>query len=743
MLNRRLCLLGLTSTFLGCAASDIDTNASAIAIAGDWVPPAATLARSNPQHVTVTDPPAITGTCDSTCPNNVWGLCRDMGCTGLMPGTLELQRYIQGRWNFVGAGGNYSCRRNSNPASCNYLSVHSVGRAIDLMIPTIGGDADNTAGDAVANWLIENAEYIGIQRVIWDGKYWNGSRVNNHFSDISDTRCGARYCTDHHVNHIHAELSVEGASRRTRFFTMGAPPMTCPVVCYGNAAVRADCSFTDCAAMGQVCVPDPPRCASSETPASVRNPAVNIGAATLTGGLVRYQPVAPARLFDSRTPEASTQLRRSDGTMAGPLGPMREGTFSSFPGLPAGASGVWLNLAAVPLATPGFVSVFPTGTATNASIVNYTPPTPRANAVAVALGAGGGVTFRALTDSNLIGDLTGAFAPTGMGLRAITPTRVVDTRALAPLGANARVAVPVNAPMGARGVVASVAVIPRGTPGFLQAFPCDAMVPPTSNINFGAMGVVSNTVLSPIAGGQLCFQANTEVDVIVDVTGYLVDAGELSLQLVRPLRIVDTRQADSIYTGRLGGGQVIEVPIAAIPGLPADARAAVVNVTSVDSAQDGFFTVYPCGMNTPNTSSLNYQTGVVGGATVVSSLGTGKLCIYSLTRSHLIADLYGVWVPTPGSMPSGDPPPVMDMPEDPGMDDPDATPDLDATAPPSDARGNMTDARVINGGDGPMDPVPALPGCGCTTPATPSGPRGALAIFAAMALAMVGRRRKN
>lgn len=704
-------------TSLACSQAHTAVSTSAVTIAGDWSPPPQTMALSNPQFVSVVDPPRITGSCASTCPDNVWGgLCTDPGCSGLLPGIEELSRYIRGRWSQVGSGGDYACRRNSNPRACDSLSVHSVGRAVDLMITPIGGDADNTAGDPVANWLIENAEYIGVQRVIWDGKYWNGGRIDRHFSDIPDDICNGHYCIDHHVNHIHVELSVDGAHRRTRFFTAGAPPATCPVVCYGNAAVRADCTFVDCAAAGQVCVPDPPRCASTEAPAAARNAGAALPTATRLGGLTRFQPVAAARLFDTRAPESSTLLRRSDGASSGPLGPARTGTISAFPGVPGDATGVWMNVAAVPLTAPGFIAVYPAGSSTDTAAVNFAPPLPRANASAVARGAGGGVTFRASTDADLIVDMTGAFAPAGMGLRAAVPTRVYDSRATSPLAADARLAVTLPAPAGARGVVASVAVIPRGAPGFVRAFACDGAAPPTSNINHGATEVVNNTVITAISGAQLCFQSYAAVDLTVDVTGYLVDAGELSLQLVNPLRVMDTRSPTSIYTGRLGAGQIVEVPVLSIGGLPADARSALLNITTVEPGDDGFVTAFPCGSATPATSSLNYTRGQVRGAAVVSALGGGRLCLFSRARTHLVVDLLGVWVPTPGAPASESLAPPPEAVEEPVMPSADAgaPPPPDVVVPPADVTAPLADVTA------PPADVTALPADATAPPADAS-----------------------
>ncbi len=215
--SRWLAAAALLLATAGCVGEPLGVSQEALAVPGAWDPPARTRAISDPQRVEVTEPPAVLplGRCTSTDP---WeGTCSHPACTRAHPGTTELDAYIRATWPHVRAGGTYSCRRNSNPSSTEYLSVHSVGRAIDLMITEVGGDADNSAGDPVANWLIENAEYIGVQRVIWDGIYWNGSRRNDHFRPITGS-------ASRHTNHIHVELSEEGAARLTRFFMEGPPP---------------------------------------------------------------------------------------------------------------------------------------------------------------------------------------------------------------------------------------------------------------------------------------------------------------------------------------------------------------------------------------------------------------------------------------------------------------------------------------------------------------------------------------
>jgi hypothetical protein len=141
------------------------------------------------------------------------------------------------------------------------LSVHAIGRAIDLMVPMAGRDADNTLGDQVANWLVENAESIGIQRVIWDKAFWNGQRG---FGPLASTSLP-------HTDHIHVELSVDGANKRTPFFTSGASGggTTCPARCEGTRLVEANCTSRDCAMFGATCVPgSPPRCGTPGCPST-------------------------------------------------------------------------------------------------------------------------------------------------------------------------------------------------------------------------------------------------------------------------------------------------------------------------------------------------------------------------------------------------------------------------------------------------------------------------------------------
>ena len=136
--------------------------------------------------------------------------------TGDMDGTRRLARYIKERFPQVILVEGYYNRPNTTG---NGLSVHAAGRALDLFIRKdlsveAPNQADNDLGDPVANWLISNAESIGITYLIWDRTKWSGSQTY----PPEQTR-HARYGGTHaHDDHIHLEISTAAGNLETDFF---------------------------------------------------------------------------------------------------------------------------------------------------------------------------------------------------------------------------------------------------------------------------------------------------------------------------------------------------------------------------------------------------------------------------------------------------------------------------------------------------------------------------------------------
>jgi hypothetical protein len=539
-----------------------------------------------------------------------------------------------------------------------------------------------------------------------------------------------------HTDHLHIEMSVDGAARRAPFFTDGPPPEGCEPRCEGATLVGADCARTDCAtsAPSATCLPAPPRCGLPEPASAARNATAALPSVTLAAPLARFTFAAPRRLFDTRSAAESAELVRSDGASSGPLGPARSGLYAGL-GIP-GASSAWLNLVVIPSA-PTFVSVHDAaGPSPPTSNLNAAPPRVRSNgALSTALG---GLRFTSLADAEVIADLVGTFGPAGAGLRPAGPLRALDTRAGADrIPARVPVAIDVRAPADAVGVVGTLTALGSDANGFLVAFDCGAGVPPTSLVNFTSERVSAVGFAAPLSGGQLCVQSSQPVHLVLDVTGYLVVDGELSLQALAPTRLLDTRSADALWVGRLGEGQTIELPIQTLPGMPADVAAVAVNITSVTASGPGFVTLFPCGAPVPATSSLNHDLDGAVGALSVVAVGGGRLCAYARTRTDLLVDLFGVWVPTPGapSMPGPGPDPNLDDPDDPG---------LDGGALDPDAGGAVRDAAspARDGGADPGEVPRGLVGrCGCR--ASGRGAPSSLGLVGWLAAALLERARRR
>ena len=133
---------------------------------------------------------------------------------GLKSGTREVGDFVKATFAGVTGYGGYACRPNT--ANTSQLSVHGTGRAMDIMIPLKSGTADNARGDQIANYLVKNAQAMGVQFIIWDRNDWGASR--------SAPKLRAYTGPNPHTDHIHVELSPAGAAAMTSWFATNSPP---------------------------------------------------------------------------------------------------------------------------------------------------------------------------------------------------------------------------------------------------------------------------------------------------------------------------------------------------------------------------------------------------------------------------------------------------------------------------------------------------------------------------------------
>ncbi|MCO5332141.1 MAG: hypothetical protein M9961_18895, partial [Ilumatobacteraceae bacterium] len=82
-------------------------------------------------------------------------------------------------------------------------------------------------------------------------------------------------------------------------------------------------------------------------------------------------------------------------------------------------------------------------------------------------------------------------------------------------------------------------------------------------------------------------------------------AGASAYVAVAPQRLADTRPSQGAYGFTTVGSSTIRVNVLAGDGVPANAIAAVVNVTIIGAAGKGYVTVFPSGEGLPTTSTVN------------------------------------------------------------------------------------------------------------------------------------------
>ena len=93
----------------------------------------------------------------------------------------------------------------------------------------------------------------------------------------------------------------------------------------------------------------------------------------------------------------------------------------------------------------------------------------------------------------------------------------------------------------------------------------------------------------------------------------------------------------------LGGGQTATLPLAGMHGVPADATAAILNVTATNTTASSYLTVYPGHATVPLASNLNFTAGQTVANLVTVPIGAnGAVSFFNFAgRTDVVADLQG------------------------------------------------------------------------------------------------------
>lgn len=407
------------------------------------------------------------------------------------------------------------------------------------------------------------------------------------------------------------------------------------------------------------------------------NPATLTVLPASTTGLMFYPLPQPIRLLDTRTGQTGcdspgapivggvdrTQLaRRTCGGVT----------------IPAGALAITGNVTPVPT-SQGFVTLYPSDAALPlAANSNFVANQIVNNVFTVGLGADGAFKIHVSTTTDVVIDVSGYYAPPGMGGLYFhplpTPVRLLETRQGqpgcdtpgAPLsGASTRseqgrvTCGSVTIPAAALALVGNATVVRPAAQGFLTLFPSNVARPLVSSGNYAGNDII-NTPLTVGLGTDGAFNifVTQTTDIVVDVLGYYspdaTDAngnGLLFYPLGAPVRLLDSRSgATACFTPGApltGGVEYAQQARGMCAGqtVAANALAVVGNVTTVNPV-GGFLTLWPGNVTRPLVATSNFTAGQTANRHFTVGLGTdGTFRIYAAANTDLVIDLSGYFAP--------------------------------------------------------------------------------------------------
>ncbi len=408
-------------------------------------------------------------------------------------------------------------------------------------------------------------------------------------------------------------------------------------------------------------------------------------ACTLCAG-GEFFPVTPTRVFDTRN---GTGGRNA----AVPFGQVADVAVTGAAGVPAtGVLAVALNVTVDQPTQPGYLTVFPSGTAAPvASNLNFTPGNPEANFVVVGVGVGGKVSVTPgpavpNAQTHVIVDVVGYYATSavqthGSRLHPLSPARVLDTRdgtggVTGPLGNNAAFDLKLRGVGGVPddGSVTAVIVNLTGSEAahttFVQTSPGGTVsAGSTSSLNVLPGQNKANLAMVPLnsAGVAHFFNLFGPMQLIADVVGYYqkADANDESragrvVPLAAPFRAIETRAAGGGDGVKLGPGQqdtwdfqpfvsslrdTSGGAVGAVAGLVLNVTATELSFPYSTANRLDYMTVFPNDAPAvPNASDLNFGEADNMPNLVVVPLGAdGRIGVYNFNGfTHYLGDVSAI-----------------------------------------------------------------------------------------------------
>jgi hypothetical protein len=248
-----------------------------------------------------------------------------------------------------------------------------------------------------------------------------------------------------------------------------------------------------------------------------------------------------------------------------------------------------------------------------------------------------------------------ATTPPLQSYSAINPVRLVDTRnnvggVNAPVdrGCTMQVSIGGDVPTSAQAVALSMTAV-SAEADYFTVYPCASGRPETSNLNSRPGVPTPNLVVAiPDANRQICIFSHGRSHLIIDLAGWWSD-GPDRFASIEPQRVYDSRRFGNLPLQPFRVRQVV-IPATTIA---ADAKVAVVNLTTTRSTRGGYMVAFPCGQPAPLASNLNFIAGEDRAVGAIVGLGLGRtLCLMSDVPTDVVVDVTGYYGPSPAFGPT-------------------------------------------------------------------------------------------
>jgi len=201
----------------------------------------------------------------------------------------------------------------------------------------------------------------------------------------------------------------------------------------------------------------------------------------------------------------------------------------------------------------------------------------------------------------------------------------------------------------------------EAVPSTVNASPQSAPQPVVYDLAAGTRMVLTEPVGAAVPNGYTLYGAISANGARAVYAGTVDNAGavtptdpvgqssmrvlQTSFKAPLPARLLDTRPNGSTDDGEFQGGGVraagstLTLDVAGRQTIPAEAEAAVLNITAVAPAGGGWVTAYPCDAVPPNASSLNVSAGRTIANMAISRLAAdGTVCLFTSVGMHLLVD---------------------------------------------------------------------------------------------------------